>query len=225
MDSIDSPPEQSADETSVEHAELVARILRKDRQALVELFAIYRPRLWRMVTFRMHPSLQGRIDADDVLQDSWLRAVERIDHFFEGGGVSSFLWFRSIVTQTLLDLHRFHLGAQKRSTGRELSIDDGWAAGSTSSCLAFHLSDSARSPSSNASHAELAKQLDSVLLGMNDVDREILALRHFETLSNSEVAKLLDLTEQAASVRYIRALGRLKQILELVIPDAFGPKL
>jgi RNA polymerase sigma-70 factor (ECF subfamily) len=202
----------------------VKRIRCGDREALGELFALYRPRLWRMVTFRLHPSLQGRIDADDVLQDAWLRAIERIDHFFEGEEVSSFLWFRSIVTQTLLDLHRFHLGAQKRSTARELSIDSGWAAGSTSSSLAFHLSDSARSPSSNASHAEMTKQLDSVLLGMNDVDREILALRHFEALSNGEVAKLLNLTEQTASVRYVRALGRLKQILELVVPGAFEGK-
>ena len=209
---------------NVEHGELVNRILHGDRDALVELFAIYRPRLWRMVTFRLHPGLQGRIDADDVLQDAWLRAIERMDHFYEGGEVSSFLWFRSIVIQTLLDLHRFHLGAQKRSTARETSIDGGWAAGSTSSCLAFHLSDSARSPSSNAANSELTKQLDSVLLGMNEVDREVLALRHFEALSNSEVAKLLDLTEQAASVRYVRALGRLKQILELVVPGAFGDK-
>jgi RNA polymerase sigma-70 factor (ECF subfamily) len=205
----------------VEHAELKKRIAQGDREALGELFAIYRPRLWRMVTFRLHPGLHGRIDADDVLQDAWLRAVERIDHFFEEQGESSFLWFRSVVTQTLLDLHRFHLGTQKRSTAREKPIDGGWATGSTSSCLAFHLSDSARSPSSNASRAELSKQLDSVLSGMNDVDREVLALRHFEALSNREVASLLGMTEQAASVRYVRALGRLKQILEMVIPGAF----
>ena len=221
---VESQRRPDVDGEGVEHAELVNRILGGDRETLGELFAIYRPRLWRMVTFRLHPSLQGRIDADDVLQDAWLRAIERIEHFYEGAGASSFLWFRSIVIQTLLDLHRFHLGAQKRSTAREYSIESGWATGSTSSSLAFHLSDSARSPSSNASHAEMAKQLDSILLGMNEVDREILALRHFEALNNSEVAKLLNLTEQTASVRYIRALGRLKQILELVVPDAFGEK-
>src|SRR3954466_13005127 len=96
--------------------DLSNRILQGDREALGELFAIYRPRLWRMVTFRLHPSLQGRIDADDVLQDAWLRAIERIEYFYEGAESSSFLWFRSIVIQTLLDLNRFHLGAQKRST-------------------------------------------------------------------------------------------------------------
>jgi RNA polymerase sigma-70 factor (ECF subfamily) len=215
-----SVPRSAAGEIA-EHAELADRIARGDREALGELFAIYRPRLWRMVTFRLHPGLHGRIDADDVLQDAWLRAVERIHHFFDVEGESSFLWFRSVVIQTLLDLHRFHLGTQKRSTAREMSIDGGWTAGSTSSCLAFHLSDSARSPSSNASRAELSKQLDSVLSGMNEVDREVLALRHFEALSNREVATLLGMTEQAASVRYVRALGRLKQILELVIPGAF----
>ena len=207
----------------LEHAELSNRITKGDRLALAELFAIYRPRLWRMVTFRLHPSLQGRIDADDVLQDAYLRAVDRIDHFFEVQGESSFLWFRSVVMQTLVDLHRFHLGSQKRSTARELSIEGGWTNGSTSSSLAFHLSDSARSPSSNASRAELTKQLDSVLAGMNEVDREVLALRHFEALSNREVATLLEMTEQAASVRYVRALGRLKQTLELVLPGAFDP--
>ena len=224
------PPNESQQPDAIddrvdENAELVSRIIGGDREALGELFAIYRPRLWRMVTFRLHPGLQGRIDADDVLQDAWLRAIDRFDHFYkDAAGSSSFLWFRSIVIQTLLDLHRFHLGAQKRSASRELSMEIGWDSGSTSSCLAYHLSDSARSPSSNASHAELTKRLDSVLLGMNEVDREILALRHFEALSNSEVAKLLNLSEQAASVRYIRALGRLKQILELVLPDAFEQK-
>ena len=221
---IDSNSRNAAPDGGADHAELVERILGGDRDALGELFAIYRPRLWRLVTFRLHPSLQGRIDAEDVLQDAWLRAIERIDHFYEGAG-ESFLWFRSIVTQTLIDLQRFHLGARKRSATRERSIDGGWASASTSSCLAFHLSDSARSPSSNASHAELTKQLDSVLLGMNEVDREILALRHFEALNNNEVAKLLNLSEQAASVRYIRALGRLKQILELVVPDAFESRV
>ncbi len=217
-----SPSAHSESVESVESVELARRIAQGDCAALAELFALYRPRLWRMVTFRMHPSLQGRIDADDVLQDAWLRAVERIQHFFEVEGESSFLWFRSIVTQTLLDLHRFHLGTQRRSMSRELSMDQGWGLGSTSSCLAFHLSDSGRSPSSNASRAELSKQLDSVLMGMNEVDREVLALRHFESLSNGEVAKLLGMTEQGASLRYVRALGRLKQILEQVIPGAFG---
>lgn len=221
---FEAKPDHAPDGDSDERPDLVNRVVAGDRDALGELFAIFRPRLWRMVTFRLHPNLQGRIDADDVLQDAWLRAIDRIEHFYREAGSSSFLWFRSIVIQTLVDLHRFHLGAQKRSTAREQSISSGWGTESTSSCLAYHLSDSARSPSSNASHAELTRQLDKVLLGMNEIDREILALRHFEALTNTEVANLLNLSEQAASVRYVRALGRLKQILELVVPGAFEEK-
>jgi RNA polymerase sigma-70 factor, ECF subfamily len=204
------------DETASSRAsELVNRVLRGDRDALAELFSIYRPRLWRLVTFRLHPRLQGRIDADDVLQEAWLRAIDRMDSFLHDAATSPFLWFRTIVSQTLVDLHRFHMGAQKRSAAREFSIDKGWNSQSTSSSLAFHLQQPTRSPSSTFSRAEQARHLDTALRGMNENDREVLALRHFEELSNSETARVLNMSEQAASARYIRALARLKQVLEV----------
>ena len=87
---------------------LVNRILKGDREALAELFSVYRPRLWRMVNFRLHPQLLGRIDADDVLQDAWLKAVDRIGYFLRDASHSSFIWFRMIVNQTLIELHRRH---------------------------------------------------------------------------------------------------------------------
>jgi RNA polymerase sigma-70 factor (ECF subfamily) len=197
-------------------AELSQRIIQGDRSALAELFSIYRPRLWRMVNFRLHPRLQGRIDPDDVLQDAWLMAVNRISYFLRDASHSSFIWFRMIVNQTLIDLHRHHLGAEKRNAARDVSVNSAWASDSTSSSMAFHLSGSLTSPSSAVNRAELAQQLDTILQGMNEIDREVLALRHFEELSNSETARVLNMSEQAASGRYIRALGRLKQILEIV---------
>ena len=201
--------------------ELVNRVIRQDRDALAELFSHYRPRLWRLVAFRLHPQLQGRIDADDVLQDAWLRSVDRIGSFLkDAAAISPFLWFRTIVSQTLVDLHRFHLGAQKRSAAREFSINRGWASESTSSAMSFHLQQPAKSPSSTLGRAEQAQQLEVALQGMNENDREVLALRHFEELSNNETARVLNMTEQAASARYIRALARLKQILE-VLPGGF----
>jgi RNA polymerase sigma-70 factor (ECF subfamily) len=206
-------PEESGDSRTTE---LDKRIIRGDREALAELFSLYRPRLWRMVNFRLHPRLHGRVDADDVLQDAWLMAVDRIGYFLRDASHSSFIWFRMIVQQTLVALHRRHLGAEKRSAARDVSMDGGWDADSTSSSLAFHLSGSLTSPSSAVHRAEVAKQLDTILQGMNEVDREVLALRHFEELSNSETARVLNMSEQAASGRYIRALGRLKEILKVV---------
>lgn len=205
---------------SVRATELVNRVIQGDRDALAELFSIYRPRLWRLVAFRLHPQLQGRIDADDVLQDAWLRAVDRIDSFLKDAATSSFLWFRTIVSQTLVDLHRFHMGAQKRSAAREFSINRGWSSESTSSAMSFHLQQPTKSPSSTLGRAEQARQLEAALQGMNEHDREVLALRHFEELTNGETARVLNMTEQAASARYVRALARLKQILE-VFPGGF----
>jgi RNA polymerase sigma-70 factor (ECF subfamily) len=112
------------------------------------------------------------------------------------------------------------MGAQKRSAAREFSINRGWSNESTSSSMSFHLQQPTKSPSSTLGRAEQAKQLEAALQGMNENDREVLALRHFEELSNSETAKVLNMTEQAASARYIRALARLKQVLE-VFPGGF----
>ena len=203
---------------------LVNRVIQGDRDALAELFSLYRPRLWRLVAFRLHPQLQGRIDADDVLQDAWLRAIDRLDSFLRDAVTSPFLWFRTIVSQTLVDLHRFHMGAKKRSAAREFSIDRGWSTQSTSSAMSFHLQQPSKSPSSTLSHAEQARKLEGALQGMSENDREVLALRHFEELSNSETARVLNMTEQAASARYVRALARLKQVLE-VLPGGFDGAL
>lgn len=208
--------EPTADGQNAELAALVDRIVGGDRAALAQMFTIYRPRLWRMVNFRLHPKLRGRVDPDDVLQDAWLRAVDRIKHFFADATRSSFVWFRIVVSQTLVEVHRRHLGADKRSVERELSIHGRWNSESTSSSLAYHLKDNLASPSSVFGRAELAGQVDAVIQNMDPVDREVLALRHFEHLSNSETAMVLDMSEQAASARYVRALQKLRRILEVM---------
>ncbi|MFN0055258.1 MAG: sigma-70 family RNA polymerase sigma factor [Planctomycetales bacterium] len=213
-DSSGSDPRQEGTPEAI-HA-LVDRIHQGDRQALAEMFAMFRPRLWRMANFRLHPRLQGRVDADDVLQDAWLMAVDRISYFLRDASHSPFIWFRMIVNQALVELHRRHLGAEKRSAARDVPIDGGWGSDATSSALAFHLLGHLTSPSSAVNRADLAKELDAALQGMNEVDREVLALRHFEELSNAETARVLKMSEQAASGRYVRALGRLKRILEVL---------
>jgi RNA polymerase sigma-70 factor (ECF subfamily) len=196
--------------------ELLSRVMNGDHQALAELFALYRPRLWRLVNFRLHPKLRGRVDADDLLQDAFLRAVDRQGSFLSEASRSPFLWFRMITMQTLLDLHRAHLGTEKRNATRETNFSGGGGGGfeSTSCSLAAFLAGSFTSPSGAMQRAEMADQLDLVIQGMNEIDREVLALRHFEELTNGETAAALGLSEQAASVRYLRALRRLKEILK-----------
>ena len=94
----------------------------RDEQALAELFSRHRERLWRMVSFRLDHRLHGRVDPDDVLQESYLAASQRMGHYAERESMSAFVWLRLIVGQTLIDVHRRHLGAQMRDAGREVTI-------------------------------------------------------------------------------------------------------
>lgn len=201
--------------------DLVRRLVRGDEVALARLFSLYRDRLWRIVNFRLDRRLQGRIDPDDILQEAYLNAVQRMDRFLYDHPRSFFIWMRMIVTQTLVDVHRRHIGAQKRDASRDVSIQGRWSPATTSHSLSFHLLGHLTSPSQAALRAELSEQIDLALAGMSDIDREVLALRHFEELSNLETAELLGLSEQAASLRYIRAISRLRDVLE-AIPGFFN---
>ncbi|GAB4142340.1 MAG: RNA polymerase sigma factor [Planctomycetaceae bacterium] len=206
----------SVSEESDISRELVNRVLDGDANALAELFAMYRQRLWRMVNFRLHRSLQGRVDADDVLQEAYINATKRLDSFLQDASRSVFIWFRLIVGQTLVDVHRRHISAQSRDARREFSIQGGFHPDSTSMSMSFHLLGHLTSPSQVAMKQELSQQLETALKSMNEIDREVLALRHFEELTNVETAQVLNISQQAASVRYIRALSRLKDVMKAI---------
>ncbi|MEZ6058138.1 MAG: sigma-70 family RNA polymerase sigma factor [Planctomycetaceae bacterium] len=203
--------------TEAEIDELVNQVIRGDREALSKLFDHFRVRLWRIVHFRMDSRLAGRVDTDDVLQEAYLAAEQRLKHFLYDSPQGFFIWMRLIVNQTLVDVHRRHLGTQSRSANRDRSLQSGWPADSTSFSLSFHLLGHLTSPSQAAMRAELSEQLNIALGSMGDLDREVLALRHFEELTNHEASVVLGLTEQAASARYMRAIARLKSVL-IAIP-------
>ena len=195
---------------------LIDRVVNGDEEALAILFSEHRDRLWRMINFRMDPRLHGRVDADDILQESWMAIIKRIDHFLADASRSIFVWFRLIASQTLVDIHRRHLNTKKRNAALEFSINRGWSAESTSFSLSYHLLGHLTSPTQAALRDELSQQLNSSLDSMNEIDREILALRHFEQLSNREAAQILGISDQAASDRYMRALGRLKGVMKAI---------
>lgn len=198
-----------------DHDTLIDRAIHGDEQALAGLFTHYRDRLRRIVAFRLSPALQARVDADDVLQEAYLNAVQRMQHIFQDSPRSIFIWLRMIVSQTLADIHRRHLGAQMRDAGREVALSRR-GSDSTSFSLSFHLVGHLTTPSQAALREELLERIDAGLATMSEMDREVLAMRHFEELTNIEIAETLGITEQAAAMRYIRALGRLRDILEAV---------
>ena len=194
--------------------ELLARVRGGDQPALAELFARHRDKLRRMVQLRLDHRLAGRVSPSDVLQEAYIDALKRIDHYFDKPDQPFFGWLRLVVGQRLADVHREHL-AQKRDVGQEVAIHRG-GPGADSACLAACLLGSGTSPSHAAARTESFGRLEEALEQMDPLDREVLALRHFEELTNNETAALLGIQSAAASKRYVRALARLKQILETI---------
>jgi RNA polymerase sigma-70 factor (ECF subfamily) len=193
--------------------QLVEKLRAGDRQALTDLFQRHRDRLRRMVELRMDPRLQGRVDASDVLQDAFLDTVARADHYVQNPDLPAFLWLRLIVRERLAIYQRRHLGAKMRAAGQEVSLYRDPLPQASSAALASMLLGRLTSPSDAAVRAELVLQVQEALNALDPLDREVVALRHFEQLSRAETAQVLGITEEAGAKRYIRALKRLKAAL------------
>jgi RNA polymerase sigma-70 factor (ECF subfamily) len=191
-----------------------------DVEGLTALFLRHRERLRRMIRLRLDRRLLGRVDSSDVLQEAYLDIAVRANEYIANPTMPAFLWLRYLTAQRLMILHRRHLGAQARDAGREISLHRGAIPQATSVSLAHQLLGRLTSASQAAMRAELQTRLQVVLNGMEPLDREVLALRHFEELSNAETAQVLGIQKAAASNRYTRALRRLKELLE-ALPGGF----
>lgn len=195
-----------------EPASLEDRLRAGDPAAAGEVFAACRDRLKRMVRLRLDRRLQGRLDASDVLQEAFLDVQRKVPDF-AAKEMPAYLWLRLVVAERLLILHRHHLGAQMRDAAQEVSLCRGGLPAASTQSLANLLLGRFTSPTQAAVRAERQLRLQEALNGMDLLDREILALRHFEELGNGEAAAVLGLSKTAASNRYVRALKRLKEIL------------
>jgi RNA polymerase sigma-70 factor (ECF subfamily) len=174
----------------------------------------YRDRLRRMVAVRLDERLLGRVDPSDVIQEAYLEAAKRMSEYTrEPSPMPFFLWVRFLTLQQLQLAHRKHLGVHARDAAREVSIHGGAVPEASSAALAAQLLGRDTRASEAAILAERKLRLQTALEKMDPVDREVLALRNFERLSNGETARVLGLSDSAATKRYVRALRRLKDVL------------
>jgi RNA polymerase sigma-70 factor (ECF subfamily) len=205
---MSQPPNES------EH--LAQRLLAGDCSALEGLLDCHRRRLRSMIELRLDWRLRGRLDASDVLQDAYLDLASRLDEYRRNPKLPPFLWLRLVVGECLINLHRHHLGAQMRDPAREVSLYRGAMPEASSAALAARLLGKHTSPSQAAIRAERTLKLQEALNSLDPIDREVLALRHFEQLSRGETAQVLGITEDAAAKRYVRALRRLKAVIAAI---------
>jgi RNA polymerase sigma-70 factor (ECF subfamily) len=184
-----------------------------DEAAMAELFGQYRDRLGRMVALRMDRRMQGRVDASDVLQDVYVDLAQQLPGYVKAPKLPIFLWMRRLTGQRLSKLHREHLGRAKRNATLEVSLNRGPMPQASSIVLASQLVGQFTSAGQKAIRAERQLKLQEVLNTLDPIDREIIILRHFEQLDNSEIAIMLGISDSAASHRLYRALRRLRDTL------------
>ena len=201
-----------------ETVRLLERLRAGNRQALAELFQRHRDRLRRMVELRMDARLQGRIDASDVLQDGFLDLDKRVESYLNDPRLPVFLWLRLVVSDRLAMVHRDHLSTPMWDAGRQVSLYRDPLPRASSAALASMLLGRMIAPSNALTRAEQILQIQEAVNSLGPLDREVVALRHFEQLSRAETAVVLGVTEEAAAKRYIRALKKLKTILA-AMPD------
>jgi RNA polymerase sigma-70 factor (ECF subfamily) len=194
--------------------DLLRRAAAGDGAALAELFSRYRRRLRQMVRLRLDRRLQGRVDPSDVLQEAYIDLAQQLPAYLAKPEMPFFLWLRLLTGQRLMRLHRQHLGAAMRDAGREVSLYRGALPQASTTSLAAQLLGRFSSASEAAVRAERQLLLQEALNGLDPLDREIIALRHFEELTNQEAAAVLGLSKSAASNRHVRALTRLQAVLE-----------
>ncbi|MBX3414215.1 MAG: sigma-70 family RNA polymerase sigma factor [Pirellulales bacterium] len=194
--------------------EVTRRAACGDTLALAEAFELLRSDLKEAVAIRIDPRVGGRIDPSDVVQETYLDAERRAHEFVsQADRMPLHIWFRLLAMQRLVDLHRQHLGAAMRNAALEIPFERGASMQTSSIWMAEQLIDDGESGSEAAIRAETQSMVHAALERMDPLDREVLAMRHFEMLTNGEVATILGISATAASNRYIRALRRLQVVL------------
>ncbi len=185
-------------------------------EAFGALLEQHRERLKRLVDLRLDNRVRSRVDASDVVQETTIEAFERSNEYLADPAVPLFVWLRFLAMQKVQAFHRRHLGAQVRDVSREISLDRKYLPAATSAALAARLVGQLTSASHAAIRDEMKLRLEQAPNQMEEEDRDVLSLRHFEQLSLKETAVVLGLGAKAAGPRYLRALSKLRKAMNLV---------
>jgi len=193
--------------------ELLAGAKEGDSDAINRLMERHRDSLRRMVQLRLDQKIQRRVDVSDVVQDVLVEANRRLQDYLANPVMGFHLWLRQIAQDRIIDAHRRHRGSAKRSVDRERPLAIPAAGDHSTMELAAQLAGHEVTPGTAAMQAEMAKLVEAAIAKLPDQDCEIIIMRHYEQLSNQEIAQALSLTEPAASMRYLRAIRRLKELM------------
>ena len=194
--------------------ELLVQAKQGDQSAVNQLMERHRDALSHLVRMRLDQKILQRVDASDVVQDVLIEANRRLQTYLENPILPFRLWLRQIARDRIIDAHRRHRVSAKRSVDREQKLSAPRGYDQSSIHLASILGDNQLTPAAGALQKEVARKVEAAVALLDDRDSEIIIMRHYEHLTNQEIAQALELTEPAASMRYLRAVRKLKDVLQ-----------
>jgi RNA polymerase sigma-70 factor (ECF subfamily) len=157
--------------------------------------------------------VQRRVDASDIVQDVMIEANRRLGDYLANPTMPFQLWLRHMARDRLIDAHRRHRVASTRSVDREVALPPAGPDASQADMLG-QFADRELTPAAAATWRELERRFAAAVEKLEDADRQIVLLRHFEHLSTAEAADALGLSKAAAGMRYLRAMRRLRILLD-----------
>jgi RNA polymerase sigma-70 factor (ECF subfamily) len=193
--------------------ELLLGIKAGNPEAMNRLLEQHRDAVRRLVQMRLDVQIQRRVDVSDVVQEVFVEASRRLREFVNEPPMPFHLWLRQITKDRIIDAHRRHRASAKRSVDREQAMHVPAGMDRSSIELAAQLVDNELTPQAAATQHEMAQRVEAAIAELADQDAEIIIMRHYEHLTNQEIATALELTEPAASMRYLRAVRRLRELL------------
>lgn len=198
--------------------ELLAQAKDGDDAAVNQLLDRHRNSLRQLVRMRLDQKIQRRIDVSDVVQDVLVEANRRLTRYLADPIMPFHLWLRQIAKDRIIDAHRRHRVSARRSVDREQAMVAPQGHDQSSLQLLGMLGDQKLTPAAVALQQEMARKVEQAITRLDEKDCEIIVMRHYEHLTNQEIAQVLELTEPAASMRYLRAVRRLKAVLQDNLP-------
>jgi len=184
-----------------------------DPAAMNQLIDRHREAVRRMVQMRLDRAVSRRVDASDVVQDVMLEASQRLADYIRSPSMPFHLWLRQLAKDRIIDMHRRHRAAKRRSVDREQNVSSFATDDQSAADLTALLRDAELTPAASALRKEMEERFVLALDQLDEHDREIIIMRHFEHLGNGEVAEALGLSAPAAGMRYLRAIRKLRELL------------
>ncbi|MEM7456979.1 MAG: sigma-70 family RNA polymerase sigma factor [Planctomycetota bacterium] len=199
--------------------ELLDQAKTGDESAVNLLMDRHRNSVKQLVRMRLDQKIQRRVDVSDIVQDVFVEANRRLQTYLADPIMPFHLWLRQIARDRIIDAHRRHRVSARRSVDREQALAVPGGQDKSSIQLMSMLGDQRLTPAARALQAEMARRVEDAITRLDQRDCEIVVMRHYEQLTNQEIAEILGLTEPAASMRYLRAIRRLKKLLQDELPD------